>query len=77
MRNEEDFGDPLDKATKHRPASAYIRWFCIFNVGSKARLHFFLSTRIPMAHVFSMARFRLGNHGLRVDLYRWEGGAAH
>jgi hypothetical protein len=31
-------------------------------------------TRIPMAHVFSMARFHLGSHGLRVDRGRWKGG---
>jgi hypothetical protein len=37
-------------------------------------MHLYLVTRIPMAHVFSMARFRLGSHGLRVDRGRWEGG---
>jgi hypothetical protein len=37
-------------------------------------MHLYLFTRIPVAHVFSMARFRLGSHGLRVDRVRWEGG---
>jgi hypothetical protein len=27
-----------------------------------------------MAHVFSLTRFRLSSHGLRVDRGRWEGG---
>jgi hypothetical protein len=74
MRNDEDFGDPLDKVTKHRPTAVYNRWFRVFDLGSKARMHLYLSTCIPMAHVFSMARFRLGSHGLRVDRGRWEGG---
>jgi hypothetical protein len=67
MRNGEYFGDPLDKATKHWPVAVYNRWFRVFDLGSKARMHLYLSTRIPMAHVFSMARLRLGSHGLRVD----------
>jgi hypothetical protein len=45
----------------------------VLNTGSKARMHLYLSTRIPMAHVFSMTNFRLGSHGLRVDRGRWEG----
>jgi hypothetical protein len=36
-------------------------------------MHLYLSTRIQMANVFSMARFRLGSHGLQVDRGRWEG----
>jgi hypothetical protein len=74
MRTYEDFGDPLDKATKHRPTAVYNRWFRVFDLGSKARVHLYLFTRIPMAHVFGMARFRLGSHGLRVNRGRWEGG---
>jgi hypothetical protein len=63
MRTDEDFGDPLDKATKHRPTAVYNRWFRVFDLGSKARMHLYLFTRIAMAHVFGMARFRLGSHG--------------
>jgi hypothetical protein len=37
-------------------------------------MYLYLFTRIPMAHVFGMARFCLGSHGLRVDRGRWEGG---
>jgi hypothetical protein len=37
-------------------------------------MHLYLFTRIPMARVFSMAKFRLGSLGLRVDRGRWEGG---
>jgi hypothetical protein len=76
MRTEEEFGDPLDKETKHRPLAVYNRWFRMFDLGGKAKLHLYLSAgnRIPMAHVFSMARLRLGSHGLRVDRGRWEGG---
>jgi hypothetical protein len=37
-------------------------------------MHLYLFTGIPMAHVFSMARFRLGSHALRGDRGRWEGG---
>jgi hypothetical protein len=64
----------LDKATKHRPTAVYNRWFRVFDLGSKARMHLYLFTRIPMAHVFGMARFRPGSHGLRVDRGRWERG---
>jgi hypothetical protein len=67
MRNDEDVGDPLDKATQHRAIAVYNRWFRVFDFGSKVRMHLCLSFRIPMAHVFSMARLRLGSHGLRVD----------
>jgi hypothetical protein len=74
MRNDEDFGDPLDKATKHRPTAVYNRWFRVFDIGSKAKMHLYLFTRIPMAHVFGMARLCLGSHGLRVNSGRWEGG---
>jgi hypothetical protein len=69
---KKDFGYPLDKATKHRPTAVYNRWFRVFIRGSKARMHLYLFTRIPMAHVFGMARFRLDSHGLRVDRGRWE-----
>jgi hypothetical protein len=64
------------KATKHRPIAFYNRKFREINFGSKARMHLYLSTCIPMAHVFSMASLRLGSHGLRVDSGRWEGGPA-
>jgi hypothetical protein len=74
MRNDEDFEDPLDKATKHRPTAVYNRWFRVLDLGSRARMQLYLFTRIPMAHVFGMARFLLGSHGLRVDRGRWEGG---
>jgi hypothetical protein len=74
MRTDEDFGDPLDKATKHRPTAVNNRWFRVFDLGSKARMHLYLSSRITMAHVSSMARFRLGSHGLRVERGRWERG---
>jgi hypothetical protein len=63
----------LDKANKHRPAAVYNRWLRVFDRGIKARMHLYLSTHIPMAHFFSMARFRLGSQGLRVDRGRWKG----
>jgi hypothetical protein len=74
MRNEEDLRDPLGKAIKHRPTAVYNTWVGKFDPGRNARLHMYLSTCIATACVFSMARFRLVNHGLRVDRGRWEGG---
>jgi hypothetical protein len=64
MKNDQDFGESLDKATKNRPTAVYNRWFCVFDLGSKGRMHLHLFTRIPMAHVFGLARIRLGSHGL-------------
>jgi hypothetical protein len=52
-----DTEDPLDKATKHESAAVYYRWFCVFDLRRKASLHWYLSTRIPMAHVFSITNF--------------------
>jgi hypothetical protein len=42
LRNDEDFGDPLDKATEHRPLAVCKRWFRVFDSGSKARMHVYL-----------------------------------
>jgi hypothetical protein len=76
IRREEERRDPEDKETAHNAVARYSQWFRVFSLGGEARLHPYLCSgfQIPKGHIHSVARLRLGCHGLRVDRGRREGG---
>jgi hypothetical protein len=74
IRREMERGDPEDKETVHKAVARYSQWFRVFSLGGEARLHPYLCSgfQIPKGHIHSVARLRLGCHGMRVDRGHWD-----
>jgi hypothetical protein len=69
IRREQERGDPEGKETAHKAVVRNSQWFRVFSLGGEACLHPYLCSgfQVPKGHIYSVARLRLGCHGLRVD----------